>query len=125
MQSLDISKYNNEQPNEMQKKLQNYDKTVAVEDKKILMYFRGERLDWGNGLRDAGCHGKVQEEYDAVAIYNSKCVSPISNKKGLGRVCTCWVNWNSVVLLLAVHRVGNEHGEYLGRRRLFMPIILW
>lgn len=59
------------------------------------MYFRGERLDWGNGLRDAACHGKVQGEYSVAAIYNSKRVSPISK-----RVCTCWVNGNSVVLLL-------------------------
>lgn len=48
------------------------------------MYFRGERLDWGNGMRDAGCHGKVHREYTVDAIYNSKSVSPISNKKGLG-----------------------------------------
>ena len=82
-------------------KLQNYDKTVAVEEKKILMYFRGERLDWGNGLRDAGCHGKVQGEYSVAAIYNSKRVSSISNKKRTWeRVCTCWVNGNNVVLLL-------------------------
>lgn len=73
------------------------------------MYFRGERLDWGNGMRDAGCHGKVHREYTVDAIYNSKSVSPISNKIGLGRVCTRWVNWNSVVLLLGSLRVGNEH----------------
>lgn len=48
------------------------------------MYFRGERLDWGNGLRDAACHGKVQGEYSVAAIYNSQRVSPISNKRGLG-----------------------------------------
>ena len=41
-------------------------------------------------------------------------------KKDWGRVCTCWVNWHSVVLLLAVHRVGNEHGEYLWCQRIFM-----
>lgn len=47
-------------------------------------------------------------------------------KKDWGRVCTCQVNWNSVVLLLGSLWVGNEHGDTLGAGDFscrFQPIL--